>query len=153
MDILELKKQQYLDILQEARRRMMATGHWDSFPEMTSEHIEMDPDGEAFCSFTEENAGTLFIRGKSSFILHPLFEKELGDILRAMEKETYAAEKIAQIDNESSIGDSLSGKMVDEDLSHLITPDEDLSHLITPDEDLSWLESKEESDDRSLEDN
>ena len=44
-------------------------------------------------------------------------------------------------------------KIVDEDLSHLITPDEDLSHLITPDEDLSWLESKEEDNGRPVEDN
>ena len=145
MDLIELKKQQYLEILQEARRRMMATGNWKDFPEMTTEHIEVDPDGEAFFGFTEENAPDLFVRGKSSFILHPLFEKELKDILQEMEKETHAAERIADIGKDLPNGDSFNDK-IDDDLSYLITPDEDLSHLITPDEDLSWLESKEEKD-------
>ena len=153
MDLREIKIQQFLEILQEARIRMIATGNWNDFPEMTTEHIEMDPDGEAFCSFTEENAPALFIRGRGSFILHPLFNKELRETLIAMEKETHAAAKITQIGNEPSVCDSSSDKIVDEDLSHLITPDEDLSHLITPEEDLSWLESKEEDDGRPVEGN
>ena len=147
MNLKDIKKQQFLEILQEARRRMMATGNWSNFPEMTTEHIEMDPDGEAFCAFTEENAPDLFVRGKGSFILHPLFEKELKDTLKEMERATHTAEKITKIGNESQLNNSVSNNIIDEDLSHLITPDEDLSYLITPDEDLSWLESKTEDDD------
>ncbi len=88
MELIDLIRADYLNLLREAREIMVAEG-WKNFPEPTEDNIVVYSEDEVYFSFNEDNAPGLFIGSLSTgtSTINPVFVKRIQEVVKEIKRQ------------------------------------------------------------------